>query len=89
MRIPIFVVFWREQQSFLGVHGVMVRWPRTKGTASNQRVDFCLRPVPLTYQPRICKDGFISIVVDLSPVCHLFDRALVDNRPLRRSLPMG
>ena len=29
-------------------------------------VDFCLilypRPVPLTYQPRICKDGFISIV---------------------------
>ena len=29
-------------------------------------VDFCLislpRPVPLTYQPRICKDGFIFIV---------------------------
>ena len=29
-------------------------------------VDFCLslysRPVPLTYQPRNCKDGFISIV---------------------------
>ena len=52
------------------------------------------RPVPLTYnllllmyQPRICKDGFISIVFDLSPVCCLFDRVQVDNRPLRRSLP--
>ena len=48
------------------------------------------RPVPLTYQPGIGKDGFISIVFDLSPVCRLFDRALVDNRPLRdlrQSLP--
>ena len=47
-----------------------------------------LRPVPLTYQPRICKDGFISIVFDVSPVCCLFDRVRVDNRPLLRSLPM-
>ena len=45
------------------------------------------RPVPLMYQPRICKDGFISIVFDLSQVCRLFDRALVDTRPLLRSLP--
>ena len=45
------------------------------------------RPVPLTYQPRICKDGFISIVV-VSPVCCLFDRVLVDNRSLLQSLSM-
>ena len=45
------------------------------------------RPVLLTYQPRICKDGFISIVFDVSPVCCLFDWVLVDNRPLLRSLP--
>ena len=45
------------------------------------------RPIPLTYQPRICKDGFISIVFNVSPVCCLFDRALVDNRPLLQSLP--
>ena len=82
--------------SFLGAPGVTVGWPRTKGTASNERVhSFCgflsnhlyPRHVPLTYQPRICKDGFISIVFDVSPVCRLSDRALVDNRPLLRSLP--
>ena len=33
---------------------------------------------PFEYQPRICKDGFISIVFDLCQVCRLFDRALVD-----------
>ena len=46
-----------------------------------------LAPVPLMYQPRICKDGLISIVFDVSSVCCLFDWALVDNRPLLRSLP--
>ena len=38
-------------QSFLGVHGVMVRWPRTKGTANNEFtlfVDFCLIPLSKT-----------------------------------------
>ena len=35
------------------------------------------RPVPLTYQPRSCKDGFISIVFDLSPLCRLFDRSII------------
>ena len=39
-------------QSFLEVCGFMVRWPRTKGTASNERVhsfmDFCLIPLSKT-----------------------------------------
>ena len=42
-------------QVFLGVGGDTVQWPRTKGTAGNERVhsfvDFCLifypQPVPL------------------------------------------
>ena len=38
------------------------------------------RPVP-------CKDGFISIVFDLSLVCCLFDLVPVNNRPLCQSLP--
>ena len=46
-------------------------------------VDFCLitypRPIPLTFQPQICKDGFISIVFDVSLVCCLFDRVRADN----------
>ena len=47
-------------------------------------VDFCLipypRPIPLTFQPQICKDGFISIVFYVSPECCLFDRVLADNQ---------
>ena len=80
-------------QVFLGVRGDTVRWPRTKGTAVNEWVhsfvDFCLIPLSTTYmyQPRICKDGFISIVFDVSLVCCLFDQVRVDNRLLLRSLP--
>ena len=69
-------------QVFLRVRGDTVRWPRTKALPSMN--EFTLlwifasslypRPVPLTYQTRICKDGFISIVFDVSPVCYLFDR---------------
>ena len=44
---------WRVyMQVLLRVHGVTVRWPRTKGTASNERVhsfvDFCLIPLSKT-----------------------------------------
>ena len=68
--------------------------PRTKGTAVNEWVhsfvDFCLipypQPIPLTFQPQICKDGFISIVFDVSPECCLFDRVWADNWPVLRSL---
>ena len=76
-------VGWRIcTQLFLGVKGNTLRCPRTKGTAVNEWVhsfvDFCLilypRPVLLTFQPQICKDGFISIVFDVSPECCLFDR---------------
>ena len=39
-------------QSFLRVRGFTVRWPRTKGTARNERVhsfmDFCLIPLSKT-----------------------------------------
>ena len=57
--------------SVLRVPGVTVGWPWTEGTANNERVhsfsgffaeSLYPRPVHLTYQPRICKDGFISIV---------------------------
>ena len=69
---------WRVYtQSFLGVRGFTVRWQRTSSF-------FCgFLPNPfiqdlflLMYQSRICKDGFISIVFDLSHVCRLFDRVL-------------
>ena len=75
-------VGWRVYTPvFLGIRG---NTPPTKGTAVNEWVhsfvDFCRipypRPVPLTYQPRICKDGFISIVFDVSPECRLFDRVV-------------
>ena len=73
---------WRvHTQVFLRVWGNTLRCPLTKGTAVNEWVhsfaDFCLipypRPIPLTFQPQICKDGFISIVFDVSPECCLFD----------------
>ena len=38
------------------------------------------------FQPQICKDGFISIVFDVSLECCLFDRVRADNRPVFRSL---
>ena len=41
---------------------------------------FCL------IQPQICKDGFISIVFDVSPECCLFNRVRADNWPVLRSL---
>ena len=81
-------------QLFLGVRGNMLRCTRTKGTAVNEWVhtfvDFCLipypRPIPFTFQPQICKDGFICIVFDVSPECCLFDRVRADNRPVLWSL---
>ena len=81
-------------QVFLRVRGNMLRCPRTKGTAVNEWVhsfvDFCLIPypwpIPLTFQPQICKDGFISIVFDVSPECCRFDRVRADNRPVLQSL---
>ena len=42
------------------------------------------QPVPLTFQPQICKDGFISIVFDISPECCLFDRVRADNLVVRK-----
>ena len=84
-------------QLFLGVHGVTVQWPRTEGTANNERVhSFCLIPLSKTCSFDIhvpakklsrriyvhCHEAF-----DLSPVCRLFNQALVNNRPLRRTLP--
>ena len=67
-----FYVCGREPyQRATRVHVVTVRWSRTEGTANNERVHyFCwFLPNPfiqdlflLTYQPRNCKDGFISIV---------------------------
>ena len=63
-----------HMQSFLGVHGFTVLWPRTKGTASDERVhsfvDFCLIPlsktcsfdVPLQKAPHAC---FCTVVLVL------------------------
>ena len=88
-------VGWRVYtQLFLGVRGNMLRCPRIKGTAVNEWVhsfvDFCLitypRPIPLTFQPQICKDRFTSIVFDVSLECCLFDRVRADNQPVLRSL---
>ena len=81
--VAVTFVGWRVYtQVFLGIPGNTLWCPWTKGTAVNEWVhsfvDFCLipypRPVPLTFQPQICKDGFISIVFDVSPECCLFDR---------------
>ena len=78
-------------QSFLGVHGVTDWWPRTKGTANNERVhSFCWSlPIPFIQDPFLWPTSKefvktdlypLSQGFDLSPACRLFDWALVDNR---------
>ena len=96
-RIPIFVCFAGRlvkachrgdrrvyMLSFLGVPGVTVGWPRTKGTASNERVYSFCGFLPNPFIQDLC---LWHKVFDLSLECHLFDRALIDNRPLLWSLP--
>ena len=84
--------------SFVGVPGVTVGWPRTKGTASNERVhSFCgFLPNPFIQDLCLWRTSQDFVKTDLYPlsqglwslsVCRLFDRALVDNRPLLWSLP--
>ena len=89
---------WRVYTpSFLGVRGVMVGWPRTKGTASNEQVYSFCGFLPNPFIQDLClwctsqefvKTDLYPLSRDLSQECRLFDWALVDNRPLRRSLPM-
>ena len=81
---------WRVYTpSFLGVPGVTVGWPRTKGTASNERVHSFCGFLPNPFIQDLCLE-FVKTDLyhcHLSLECRLFDRALVDNRPLLRSLP--
>ena len=93
---------WRVYTpSFLGVPVVpvvTVGWPRTKGTASNEWVhSFCgFLPNPCIQDLCLWCTSQQFVKTDLYPLsqglwslsgCRLFDQALVDNRPLLRSLP--
>ena len=91
---------WRVYtQLFLGVRGVTVLLPRTEGTANNEWVHSLCWFLPNTFiqdlflwhtSQDIVKMDLYPLsrgIWSLSPVCRLFDWALVDNRPLRRSLP--
>ena len=53
-------------------------------------VDFCLIPLSKTCSfdvpTKNLKDGFISIVFDVSLLCRLFDQALVDASELANGL---
>ena len=83
-RIPIFVCFagrlvntprmavpsWRLMctPSFLGVPGVMVGWPRTKGTASNERVHSFCGFLPNPFIQDLCLWLFEFVKTDLYPL---------------------
>ena len=72
--------------SMMCIHSSVSRSPRGHGSVGPGQKGLP-NPFIHDYQPRICKDGFISIVFDVYPVCYLFNRVRVDNRPLLRSLP--
>ena len=75
-----------------------VRWPQTEGTANNERVhSFCwFLPNPFMQDLFLWHTSQEIVKMDLyplsqglwslSPVYRLFDRVLVDNRPLHRCL---
>ena len=83
---------WRVYASFLGVYGGHGSVAPDKRHCQQWTSSlFCgFLPNPFIQDLFLwctSQEFVISIVFDLSQVCHLFDRALVDIRPLHRSLP--
>ena len=71
LRVLAGLTGWRlYTQVFLGVHGVTVRWPRTKGTAINERVhSFCgFLPNPFIQDLFVWRTSQEFVKTDLYPL---------------------